>query len=259
MRSRLILLTLLLACSTGCATWSHLRIDRNMTSPLVPLPLRERQGEGSKKAEVMFRSILCRAANRPQEPIRQIASLWQTVPRSEKATTGIVGEVFFFTARDPRPAAANGSVRISLDRLQSAGDDRGQPVHQFDFTAAEWQAQQRALSLGTGYAVFLPLNDPPGPPARYRLQIALHAEGQPTVYSDVVAITLASPVDSEPPGQQVFAPPRPLPTLGPTQPWARPVAPPPLPPPAPPSVVTPAQIQPEVVEAVRAVVETSKP
>jgi hypothetical protein len=92
-------------------------------------------------------------------------------------------------------------VRIYLFDNHGTPAEQTKPIHQFDFTAATWQAHLRDGNLGPSYHVFVPYVRGGHEQVECSLQVRFTPKDGPVVYSDMTSVVLPGTTEpAEPPG-----------------------------------------------------------
>jgi len=132
-------------------------------------------------------------ANAANPPIR-VLSLWQPAQGTGidgKTCRGMVGQVYFFTAKSPLAAKVDGAVRIYLFDDQGAAEEQVKPLHQFDFPADSWAARGQEGEFGHTYSVFVPYTRKGFHEVHCGLRIRFTpTEGGFPLYSEMTYVTL---------------------------------------------------------------------
>jgi len=163
-----IVLTSLLAicCTSGCATPGMLSLARWKH----PIPKATRKNPAVK--------VLC---------------LWQPGEGrglDDMPTRGFTGQIYFFTRNGASPVVVNGDVRVFVFDDQRTDEEQSKPFHQFSFKGKAWQNFLTNSQIGPGYSLFIPYTREGHHHARCAMQVRLIADEGPTIYSEMVNITL---------------------------------------------------------------------
>ncbi len=130
----------------------------------------------------------------PEDPAFQMLCVWEPaegVGSDGLPTRGFAGKITFFTRGQKSGVRVNGDVRIYVYDDQSPPEDRGKPIHQWDFLGDAWAIHLQDSSLGPSYSVFIPYSRKGNHQALCALRVRLTpADGGPPVYSDTVAVLM---------------------------------------------------------------------
>lgn len=132
-------------------------------------------------------------ANRKNPAVRALC-LWQPGEGrglDDMPTRGFTGQIYFFARNGASPVVVNGDLRIFVFDDQGTDEEQSKPFHQFDFKGKAWQNFLTDSQIGPGYSLFIPYTRKGHHHAQCAIQVRLIADGGPTIYSDMVHITLS--------------------------------------------------------------------
>ncbi|MBA3312656.1 MAG: hypothetical protein M3552_00075 [Planctomycetota bacterium] len=129
-------------------------------------------------------------------PAVEVACVWQ--PGEGRGPQGVPargfsGQIYFFTRKDAEPALVNGNVRVYLFADRGTQEERGKPLHEYDFTPEQWSAHATMTSLGPGYSVFVPYPEPEAYQVRCQLRVRFTSAEGDTVWSEALTMILEGP------------------------------------------------------------------
>lgn len=95
----------------------------------------------------------------PENPVVDVVCLWEAsqgrdlngLPRR-----GLKGQVMFFTRGSNSPVAVNGDVKIYQFDNYGPRDSWNKPIHEFEFSAEQWNSFLQPGMLGPTYQLFIP-------------------------------------------------------------------------------------------------------
>src|SRR5438552_2095274 len=78
----------------------------------------------------------------PKNPVIRILGLWEPAEgmAMNKSSRGFSAQILFFSQNSDLAAQVDGDVRIYVFDDQGEPDDQAMPFHQFDYSAALWNA-----------------------------------------------------------------------------------------------------------------------
>ena len=135
-----------------------------------------------------------------RHPVTEVMCLWEPAEGTGLdglPTRGFAGQILFFTAGQPSPAKVEGDVRIFVFDDEGVNGDKAQPIHQFDFPGAAWNAFMTSSNFGTTYQLFVPYTRPGAHHAECEIRIRYTPAGGNPVFSRPCTITLAGPPRSK--------------------------------------------------------------
>jgi len=92
-------------------------------------------------------------------PIVEMVCLWEAadgIGLDKKPCRGFAGQLLFFSGQNKAPIRLDGDLRIYVFDDASGIEERGKPIHQFDFDAGACTAFLTDTNLGAAYQMFIP-------------------------------------------------------------------------------------------------------
>jgi hypothetical protein len=129
----------------------------------------------------------------PKNPVTEVVSVWQPGEGTDgdgKMARGFVGQLYFFTGKNPAPVVVDGAVRVYLFDDQGAPEEQVKPIHQFDFTPEAWNTHMGKGKLGPTYSAFIPYTRKGFHEARCALRVKFTPRQGTPYFSEMVHIAL---------------------------------------------------------------------
>lgn len=129
----------------------------------------------------------------PEDPVHYILCIWQPSEghdRDGNHTRGFAGQICFFTRRSETPVRVNGDVRITVYDDHGQPEDRGKPLHNWDFIGDAWKIHLHNGTFGPTYSVFIPYSRKGNHQAQCALRVRYQPAEGPPIYSDTCAVIL---------------------------------------------------------------------
>lgn len=133
-------------------------------------------------------------------PVSRIICIWEPAEGhglDGLPTRGVAGQILFFTKQHPQPVMVEGDVRVYLFNDRGPPEERSKPIHQFEFLGDAWTVHAQHSSLGPAYNVFIPYVRKNNEQVTCGLQIRLTPKAGPTMFSQMVHVTLPGSIDDE--------------------------------------------------------------
>lgn len=135
------------------------------------------------------------------DPVVEILGLWQPAEGTGLdglPARGFAGQLLFFNRGSKSPVKVDGDIRIYVFDDFGEVEDQSTPIDQLDFVEDTWQAHLHVGTLGPSYNVFIPYSRKANKnQAKCTLRVRLKPENGPTVFSEMVAVTLPGPISEE--------------------------------------------------------------
>lgn len=130
-----------------------------------------------------------------RHPVTEVMCLWEPAEGTGLdglPTRGFAGQILFFTSNkmEPSPLKVDGDVRIFVFDDEGPRGDKTQPIHQFDFPGAAWNAFKASTNFGTTYQLFIPYTKPGARHAECEIRVRYTPEGGRPVFSRPCTVTL---------------------------------------------------------------------
>src|SRR5690606_2996280 len=109
-------------------------------------------------------------------------------------TRGFAGKITFFTRNQKSGVRVNGDVRVYVYDDQGPVEERGKPIHQWDFPGDAWSIHLQQSSLGPAYSVFIPYTRKGNHQALCALRVRFTPAAGTPMYSETVAVLLPGQV-----------------------------------------------------------------
>ncbi len=136
-----------------------------------------------------------------KDPVVEILGLWQPAEGTGLdglPARGFAGQLLFFNRGSKSPVKVNGDIRIYVFDDYGSVEDQSTPIDQFDFVEGTWQAHLHVGTLGPSYNVFIPYSRKANKnQAKCSLRVRLKPANGPTVFSEMVAVTLPGPISEQ--------------------------------------------------------------
>ncbi len=132
-----------------------------------------------------------------QDPANHILCIWEAAEGMDpdgKPTRGFAGKLTFFNRGERMGVRIKGDVRITVYDDQGKPEDRGKPLHNWDFLGKAWEIHLQDSDLGAAYSVFIPYSRKGNHRAQCALQVKFTPENGTPIYSDTVAVLLDGPI-----------------------------------------------------------------
>lgn len=132
----------------------------------------------------------------PTNPAIEVACIWQPSegPNAQGVPVrGFAGQMFFFTKKNSEPVLVNGDVRVYLFADRGTPEERGKPMHQYDFTPEAWSSHATLTSLGPGYSIFIPYPGSEAYQVRCQLRTRFTPKEGPPIWSEAMTMILEGP------------------------------------------------------------------
>lgn len=147
----------------------------------------------------------------PEDPVYEIICIWQPAEGQDpkgQHTRGFAGQICFFTRRQETSVRVNGDVMISVYDDQGKPEDRGKPLHNWEFIGDAWKIHLHDGNFGPTYSVFIPYSRKTQNQAQCALRVRFTPENGKPIYSNTAAVILPGqlrkkaeePVDAKPKG-----------------------------------------------------------
>lgn len=95
----------------------------------------------------------------PENPVTRMVCLWEPSEGRNlqgMPSRGVRGQIMFFTQGSDSPVAVNGDVKIYQFDNHGPREKWDKPIHEFMFTAEQWNSFLQPGMLGPQYNVFIP-------------------------------------------------------------------------------------------------------